>query len=480
MKVAALLRPLLPLRSLAGSMVLLCGLFIAIFTAMVAYWLVQTRQLYLDQSTAALDGLSGSYKSYSEKAFNEIDFSLRLVQGYARQLGTVGPRLRQIVAPTLELRRKHAPYVSNLIIVNARGVIVSATHEAAAFVGRDVAAHREFFVDHRAGPDMGFHVGPVIRSMLRPDEWRFTLSRRLEGQKGEFLGAVVAFVDAKALAQEFGRQIEDPMVSATLIRVDGMVLSRTPYFPDQIGKILPLFLSYKGDPPSRSNFVLKTSIDQTIRLISQRRFDGMPLLIAVTQLEDAALARWRASVPVALGVWALALLITLALGGLVLYQQRWRERAQVELRHSLEAFDDALRMAQVGSIDHDLVSGAQRWSDEMYRLLEIDRHPVEHSVERRHERVHPEDRASVAHACGQSRALQLGYQVTYRLRMPDGRIKWVKESCTYKFGGTPRPIREVIMLQDITVSKHAEEALIRLHAEVDARAGRIGRSSTSA
>jgi PAS domain-containing protein len=460
-------------------MVLLCGLFIATFTAMIAYWLLQTRQLYIDQAMGALDGLSGSYKSYSEKAFNEIDFSLLLVQGNARQLGTVGPRLTQSVAQVLELRREHTSYVSNLIIVDARGVVVSATHAAAKTIGRNVA-DREYFAVHRAKGDTGFHIGPVFSTRwMNTGELRFTISRKLVGAKGEFLGVVVALVDSQLLALDYGRQIDDPTVSATLMRIDGMVLSRTPYLQDQVGQVLPSFVRYKGNPPSRASFVIKSQIDNVTRLIAQRRFDGMPMLIAVTQLEEAAMQRWQASLPLALGMWALALLTTLGLGALVLYQQRWRERAQVELRRSLEAFDDALRMAQVGSIDHDLVSDDQHWSDEMFGLLEIDKRPGDLSVAMRHERVHPDDRASVAHVCGQSKALNLPYQVTYRLRMPDGRIKWVKESCTYKYGGSSRPVREVIMMQDITVSKQAEEALIKLHAEVDARAGRPLRNPVS-
>lgn len=475
-----MVRRLWPIRSLKASIALLCGLFLVTFTALLGYGLLQARQRYLDQAMASAEGLASTYKAYTEKAVNEIDFSLLLVQGYARQLGVVGPRLMQSVAPALELRRLHTPYVSNLMIADGHGVILSATSDAAAMVGTRAAAEREFLKAHRDGRDAGFFVGPVITSKLHPGQLRFTLSRRLEGPRGEFLGVVVAFVDAGRLAQDYARQMDAQAISVTLMRIDGMVLSRTPFVQDQVGMVLPSFARYNGDPPSRSSFVLKSQIDQVTRLIAQRRFDGMPLLIAVTELQDVALKRWIAALPLALGIWALVAFTTLALGALVVYQQGRREQAQRQLSESLEAFNEAQRMARVGSVDHDLVTGEQRWSDEMFRLLEIDRNRADLSVDMRHDRVHPEDRELVGHAIGQSRALKLPYQVTYRLQMPGGRIKWISESCAIRYDGASNPVREVIMLQDVTVSRQAEETLVRLRAELDARDGRGQRDPFSA
>jgi PAS domain-containing protein len=463
--------------SLRNSIVLLCGLFAALFTILMAVAIMQARQRYLDQSMGAVEGLAGTYKAYTEKAVNEIDFSLQLVQGYARQLGTVGRPLMQAVGPALELRRHHTPYISNLMIADARGTVVSATVDAAATVGTKRASEREFFQVHRERADGGFHVGPIISSQVRAGELRFTLSRRLENARGEFLGVVVAFVDARKLGEDHARQLDDPSVSVTLMRIDGMVLTRTPWLQEQVGQVLPSFARYRGDPPWRSSFVIRSQIDQENRLIAQRRFDGMPMLIAVTQREQVTLQRWRASLPLALGLWALAVLAVVGFGGVVLYQQRWRERAQQELRRSLEVFNEAQRTAHVGSIDHDLVTGEARWSDEMFHLLEIDRGRGDLSVALRHERIHPDDRERVAHTCGQSRALNLAYQVSYRLQMPDGRTKWIREGCSYIRDDASRPLREVITLQDVTIAREAEEALARLRAQIAEHGAPPGRSS---
>ena len=462
--------------SLRSSIVLLCGLFIVLLTAMLVYWALRTRQFYVGHAMGGVEGLAGAYTAYTERAVHEVDFSLLLVQEGAQRLGRLGAPLMQSVGPALELQRQHTPYVSNLVIIDAAGLVVSATHAASASIGRSVA-DREYFTVHRSGPDAGLFIGPVFSPRyVDPGEMRFSLSRRLNGPHGEFLGVVSAMVDAKRLSQDHARQISDPSVSVTLMRIDGMVLARTPYLVGQIGTVLPSFARYHGDPPRRSSFVIESQVDHVHRLIAQRRFGDLPMLIAVTQREDVALAQWIASLPFALGVWVLAVLSTAGLGALVLHQQRGREHAQQELRRGLEVFNAAQRMAQVGTIDRDLASGEQHWSDEVFRLLEIDPARADPTLELRHERVHAEDRERVAHTCGQSKALGLPYQVAYRLQMPDGRVKWISESCSYIRGdGAARPLREVIALQDVTNARQAEEELVNLRAALDTRTGPDGR-----
>lgn len=458
---------------------MLCGAFLAALLALLVYGVVQARQRHLDQAMADLEGLAGTYKLYTEKTINEIDFSLQLVQGYALQLGAVGPRLMESVAPALELRRRHTPYVTNVVIIDAQGMVVSATHAATVTVGRSVK-DRDFYTAHRGSTDVGINISALFKSRwVDPGELRFSISRKLVGPKGEFLGVVTALVDARLLAQDYARQLDNPSVSVTLLRLDGMVLTRAPFDREQVGMVLPSFARYQGNPPYRSGFTIQSQIDQVTRLIAQRRFEGLPLLIAVTRPQDAVLQRWMATPPLALGIWLLAAVVTLGLGALVLHQQGQREQAQVRLSASLEVFNEAQRMAKVGSVDHDLVSGEQRWSDEMFRLLEVDKDRADLSVDMRHECVHPDDRELLDHALGQSRALNLPYQATYRLQMPDGRIKWISESCAFRYDGASHPVRQIIVLQDVTIARQTEEMLVRLRAELDARDGRGGRDPFS-
>ncbi|WP_182442348.1 PAS domain-containing protein [Cereibacter sphaeroides] len=93
--------------------------------------------------------------------------------------------------------------------------------------------------------------------------------------------------------------------------------------------------------------------------------------------------------------------------------------------------EDAMRheaLQGTGVYAHDVASGRSWWSEGMFRLLDV---PPSDTVVPDHvvrDRVHPEDRERL-------RALQAltgrrpgPYDIEYRLRLGDGRIRWVRDS----------------------------------------------------
>jgi PAS domain S-box-containing protein len=108
---------------------------------------------------------------------------------------------------------------------------------------------------------------------------------------------------------------------------------------------------------------------------------------------------------------------------------RWLERKQArdQLRASELRLNEAQRIAKVGSWEHDLVSGKLNVSDEVFRIFEIDSHLFGVRYEDFLKAVHPDDRKAAARAHDDSLTVHLPCEITYRLRMPDGRIKWVSE-----------------------------------------------------
>lgn len=73
--------------------------------------------------------------------------------------------------------------------------------------------------------------------------------------------------------------------------------------------------------------------------------------------------------------------------------------------------------------------------------------------------IHPDDRDKVNTAYTESLSNRKPYDVEHRLRMTDGRIKWVREHCTSDFDATGKPLRSVGVVQDITVQKLNEDRL---------------------
>jgi diguanylate cyclase (GGDEF)-like protein/hemerythrin-like metal-binding protein/PAS domain S-box-containing protein len=134
--------------------------------------------------------------------------------------------------------------------------------------------------------------------------------------------------------------------------------------------------------------------------------------------------------------------------------------AHTKLRASTEAqLKEAERLAHLGSWDLDLPSRSLTWSDEIYRIFEIDPQKFGASYEAFLEAVHPEDRELVDQTFKNSVAHRTPYEITHRLLMPDGRVKYVKEAGTTHYSADGRPLRSIGMVLDITQSVLAEQAI---------------------
>lgn len=148
--------------------------------------------------------------------------------------------------------------------------------------------------------------------------------------------------------------------------------------------------------------------------------------------------------------------------------EKWM--AEAALKESEQRLNEAQRIAQVGSWELDLASGKLTWSDEIFRLFEIDQTAFGASYEAFLNAIHPEDRERVNQAYTDSMAARTPYEIAHRLRMPDGRIKWVNERCETHYDEQGKAIRSTGTVQDITELKLAEEAL-RLYANLFEHSG---------
>jgi PAS domain S-box-containing protein len=141
------------------------------------------------------------------------------------------------------------------------------------------------------------------------------------------------------------------------------------------------------------------------------------------------------------------------------------ERAQAEeaLRRSEARLKEAQRIAHIGSWELDLVANRLTWSDEIYRIFEIDAEAFGASYEAFLQLVHPDDRSLVDRAYTESVTFRTPYNITHRLLMADGRIKFVREQCETQYGRDGLALRSSGTVQDITKQKEAEEALAQNH-----------------
>lgn len=136
-----------------------------------------------------------------------------------------------------------------------------------------------------------------------------------------------------------------------------------------------------------------------------------------------------------------------------------RKRAEEALSHSEKSLREAQRIAHVGNWELDLVNNELNWSEEIYRIFEIDPQRFKASYEAFIDAVHPDDRDSVNQAYTESVNNRQPYQIAHRLLMKDGRIKHVHERCETFYDKDGAPLRSLGTVQDISGQKQLENEL---------------------
>jgi PAS domain S-box-containing protein len=136
-----------------------------------------------------------------------------------------------------------------------------------------------------------------------------------------------------------------------------------------------------------------------------------------------------------------------------------RRQAENALRNSEQSLANAQQLAHIGNWDHDLATGILRWSDELYRMIGLERGDIDVSFKSYLKLIHTHDRAMVEELDARLHRAYEPYSVDYRLIRPDGTLRHVHSEASIAFDDAGAPVRMSGIDQDITERKRAEEAL---------------------
>jgi len=139
------------------------------------------------------------------------------------------------------------------------------------------------------------------------------------------------------------------------------------------------------------------------------------------------------------------------------------ERVKTEdlLRSSEANLKEAQKITHFGSWKHNIRSGKLFWSDEVFRIFELNPDRANPSYDLFLSIVHPDDIELVNHTYKDSIANKTTYDVEHRIKLKEGKIKLVREHGKTFYDENGEPLRSTGTIQDVTEIRSKEEQLKR-------------------
>lgn len=230
------------------------------------------------------------------------------------------------------------PDPGSLWLLNERGDLLL---DSTQYPSRKVNfSEREYFAVQR---DQGVkvYVGPVVKGKVT-NKYSFTISYRIEGKRGEFLGILVAAIDCDEFTDFLNTINLGKGGAVAVFRTDGALILRQLMRDEYLGRNyehLRLFEISFGTAPSG---VYETDrwMDNIRRYIAYRKIEGHPLIVAASVPTSSLLAEWHMRLRYYTGI---SLVIFFALTGLswfvyksVSHEEKEKSREINDINRSLE------------------------------------------------------------------------------------------------------------------------------------------------
>ncbi len=136
---------------------------------------------------------------------------------------------------------------------------------------------------------------------------------------------------------------------------------------------------------------------------------------------------------------------------------------RLETSRALQERERKLKEAQkIGKMGHwelDLRTNRLFWSDEIFRMFEVDPEASVSTFEAFMEKIHPEDREMVGNAYADSLQSNVPYDIVHRILLNDNSVRYVRERCETEYDPTGEPLRSLGTVQDVTEQVQDEQIL---------------------
>ena len=437
--------------SLTPALIALGTLLICINIAS-AIWDIRAERGRTERRTLRdFTNLTSLLAEQTAASLEAVDLVLRDAQrsGGAAAVAASAPRLRDELI--------HVPQVAAILVLDQRGQVLAQTNLLPT-IDPDLD-ERPAFTAHRDGRTDGLFVSDPFLGGPVGTNWRFIVSRRLNGPGGGFAGVLAAVMEIETFDRLYRSIDVGDGAFITLLSRDGVVITRVPdptrvkgnrYQSHEIMQAIRREGRFEGWTIS--------PITNQRALISAAAVRGFPLFVATGAPERAVLAPWHEQawlmgLRTLLTSAAMMALIALAAWGLA-RRERALQRSEKRYRAMIERSADgvALMHPQSGAIFY-ASPGFERVTG--YTVEDLRERPA-------FELLDPEHRESIRRARDEMLGVP-GKVVTqeYRLRHRDGSWRWV-EGTISNLLHEPSVRALVVNVRDITERKLADAERSRL------------------
>ncbi len=138
-----------------------------------------------------------------------------------------------------------------------------------------------------------------------------------------------------------------------------------------------------------------------------------------------------------------------------------RKKIEEEFIKNQNLLSEAQKMAKLGSWEFDLKTNELIWSDELYRIYQIDKTKIDKSklYEEYLKRLPNEDKARLYFHINESVKKKKEYTIKHAVNLPDGSIKWIMGSGVPVLNEKKEVVRLMGIGQDITIEVQQQEKL---------------------
>jgi PAS domain S-box-containing protein len=306
------------------------------------------------------------------RSFQAVDLVLQETRGMVVAAGVTTPDQFRSRMATEEVHkflvaRLHSlPQADVVTLIDDTGRIINFSRAWPAPVIE--TADRDFYAHQREHDDAGAFIGVPIRNKVTGN-WVITMTRRISGPGGEFLGIVLSVMEVRYFEEFYEAITPDEERSVGLFRRDGTILARYPHLEPVIGEKTSAKRWYRAVAQGGGTYHTSSrDIGGVAHIVAVQPVREYPLVVAAGISQEAALANWlRYSIIIALGA------LSMAVGFVILFWALARQSQRVERRTAeLAETADALRNSEERFRDYALTSSDWFWeSDADHRMTYV-------------------------------------------------------------------------------------------------------------